>query len=71
MEGKCVPKGTPIADNRRYQSLKRLATSVKPLRGKAVLLRTKSVSIPVTTQSSSLEQRKNRKNNGKTEYIVP
>ena len=25
----------------------------------------------VTTQSSSLEQRKNRKNNGKTEYIVP
>ena len=32
-----VPKGTPIADNRRYQPLKRLATSVKPLRGKAAL----------------------------------
>ena len=31
-----VPKGTPIADYRRYQPLKRLATSVKPLRGKAL-----------------------------------
>ena len=32
-----VPKGTPVAADRRYQPLKRLATSVKPLRGKAAL----------------------------------
>jgi len=28
-----VPKGTPVGDNRGYQPLKRLATSVKPLWG--------------------------------------
>ena len=30
-----VSNGTPVGDNRGYQPLKRLATSVKPLRGKA------------------------------------